>query len=184
MNILNLYFSGTGNTRKVADTIAETARNAGNAVDTVRIRKKMEREVDLLEYDLVFAGSGVYEWLPGKPVISLFGRLTREYREKGFIKQPAQKRYPKKAVVYCTYGGTHTGINEAVPTVKYMGQLFDHLGFDIVGEWYTVGEFHGGFKAFSKRGKLGNITGRPNKNDLDEVSELVKGVLKIEDYPQ
>jgi len=179
MNILNLYFSGTGNTKKVADVIAETARNQGSVVDTVRMRTTMESEFDLLEYDMVFAGSGVYEWLPGKPVISLFSKLAKEYREKGFILQPAQRRYPKKAVMYCTYGGTHTGINEAIPTVKYMGQLFDHLGFDIISEWYFVGEFHGEFLDFSKNGKLGDITGRPNENDLREISELVKGVLKI-----
>lgn len=181
MNILNLYFSGTGNTKKVADMIAETARNDGHFVDTVRMRTTMEKKFDLLEYDMIFAGSGVYEWLPGKPVISLFGKLVREYREMGFIKQPARRRYPKKAVPYCTYGGTHTGINEAIPTVKYMGQLFDHLGFEIIGEWYFVGEFHGGFKDFSKKGKLGNITGRPSQSDLREISELVKGVLKIEE---
>lgn len=179
MNILNLYYSGTGNTKKVADTIANTASNAGNTLNTVRIRTTMGLKLELLEYDIVFAGSGVYEWLPGKPVITLFSKLAKEYREKGFIIQPAQRRYPKKAVIYCTYGGTHTGINEAIPTVKYMGQLFDHLGFDIIGEWYFVGEFHGGFRDFSKKGKLGDITGRPNENDLYGISEMVKGVLRI-----
>ena len=179
MNILNLYFSGTQNTKKVADTIAETARNEGHIVETVRMRTNMETDFDLLDYDLIFAGSGVYEWLPGKPVISLFSKLAKEYRENGFIQQPAQRRCPKKAVIYCTYGGTHTGVNEAIPTVKYMGQLFDHLGFEIVGEWYVVGEFHGGFRDFSKKGKLGNITGRPNEDDLREISEMVKGILKI-----
>jgi len=180
MKILNLYFSGTGNTKKVADIIAGTAQNEGGTVDTVRIKNTMEEQLDLLEYDTIFAGSGVYEWLPGKPVISYFNRLAKEYREKGFIVQPAQRRYPKKAVIYCTYGGTHTGMNEAIPTIKYMGQLFDHLGFDIIGEWYFVGEFHGGFRDFSKKGKLGDITGRPNENDLNEISEMVKGILKIE----
>ena len=179
MNILNLYFSGTGNTKKVADIIAETARAEGSTVDTVRIQKTMDENFDLLEYDTVFAGSGVYEWLPGQPVISLFNKLAREYRKNGIINQPAHKRYPQKAVIYCTYGGTHTGINEAIPTVKYMGQLFDHLGFDIIGEWYFVGEFHGGFRDFSKKGKLGDITGRPNQSDLNEISEMVKGILKI-----
>lgn len=179
MNILNLYFSGTGNTKKVAETIATTALNEGNTVKTVQIRNTMDQEFDLLEYDMVFAGSGVYEWLPGKPVITLFTKLLKEYREKGFIDQPAQRRYPKKTVIYCTYGGTHTGINEAIPAVKYMGQLFDHLGFDIIGEWYFAGEFHGNFRSFSKKGKLGDITGRPNENDLNEISEMVKGVLRI-----
>lgn len=179
MNILNLYFSSTGNTKKIADKISETCKNDGHIVRSLRIRKTMEAQFDVLDYDIVFAGSGVYEWLPGKPVMSLFSKITKTYREKGFIEQPAQRRSTKKAVIYCTYGGTHTGVNEAVPAVKYMGQLFDHLGFEIIGEWYFVGEFHGRFRDFSEKGKMGDITGRPDEKDLQHLSEMVKGVLRI-----
>ena len=84
-------------------------------------------------------------------------------------------------VVYCTYGGAHTGSNEAVPAVKFMGQLFDHLGFEIVAEWYFIGEYpaHGRMKDYSALGRLGNIKGRPNDADLEEVAERVVGVLRV-----
>ena len=47
----------------------------------------------------------------------------------GDVRPKAPKKEGKKAVVYCTFGGSHTGINEAVPTTKYLSQLPDHLGF-------------------------------------------------------
>lgn len=75
----------------------------------------------------------------------------------------------------------HTGLNEAIPAVKFMGQLFDHLGFDIISEWCLVGEYpaHGRLKDFSTRGRLGNIVGRPNLADLEDVAERVTGVLRV-----
>jgi len=177
MKILNLYFSTTGNTDKVAKTISATVQQAGHQVDTVRIIKS--EAVDVLPYDLVFVGSGVYEWLPGLAMQKLFAKLRRQYVAAGQIK-PASPRLPgKSAVVYCTYGGAHTGINEAIPAVKYMGQLFDHLGFEIVGEWYLLGEYHGKYKEFSVGGRLGNIQGRPNEADLQDLAEKVKGVMNV-----
>lgn len=179
MNILNLYYSSTGNTTRVAKTIEATIVQQKHSVETIRIKPGMNPDIDILAYDLVFAGSGVYEWLPGKPVMSLFSKLAKQYRLSGYIEQPALRRRTKQAVVYCTYGGTHTGANEAIPTVKYMGQLFDHLGFELAGEWYIIGEFHGTYGDFSKKGKLGNITGRPNDSDLQSIAETVKGSLHI-----
>jgi len=84
-------------------------------------------------------------------------------------------------VVYCTYGGAHTGVNEAIPAVKFMGQLFDHLGFEIVAEWYFIGAYpaQGRMKDFSATGRLGNIAGRPNDADLDDLAQRVAGVLRV-----
>jgi hypothetical protein len=82
-------------------------------------------------------------------------------------------------VVYCTYGGVHTGINEAIPAVKYMGQLFDHLGYTIIGEWYIIGEYlTEPLQSHSLHGRLGDIRGRPNAQDLRNLAEKVKGILK------
>ncbi|MCK5185630.1 MAG: flavodoxin, partial [Deltaproteobacteria bacterium] len=78
---------------------------------------------------------------------------------------------------YCTYSGPHTGKREAIPAVLYMGQFFEHLGFVVVGEWYTVGEFKGIEKA-SLQGKLGDIRGRPNEDDLLDIDNKVREVLK------
>jgi hypothetical protein len=179
MKVLNLYFSSTGNTEKVALKIGGTAEELGHKVDTLSISGK-DMDIDLLAYDYVFAGSGVYAWLPGRALIDLFERLRMKYAQSGELKLASPRRPSARAVIYCTYGGAHTGVNEAVPAVKFMAQLFDHLGFDIIGEWYVVGEYKPEkFREHSVGGRLGDIRGRPNENDLREVAEKVKGVFRV-----
>lgn len=176
MRILNLYFSSTGNTSKVAETISETLRQAGHKVDMVKVTGELD--IDLLEYELIFAGSGVYEWLPGKAMIELFTKMRRRYVEKGEIKPSSPRRSGRWVVIYCTYGGTHTGINEAIPAIKYMGQLFDHLGYEILAEWAIVGAYlPNKMERFSIEGRLGDIRNRPDEHDLKEVAEKVNGIL-------
>jgi hypothetical protein len=177
VKILNLYFSSTGNTAKVADQIKTSVEQLGHQVDTVTATR--DTDLDLLSYDFIFVGSGVYRWLPGKALQEFIAARLSHYAAAGEIKFAAPRRLGKKAVVYCTFGGAHTGINEAIPAVKYMGQLFDHLGFEIVAEWFVVGEYHGKYSDFSAGGRLGNIQGRPNEADLRDVAERVKGVLGV-----
>lgn len=179
MRILHLYYSSTGNTRRVAETIDNTLDNLGHQVESLPVGKNTE-DIAVLDYDRVFVGSGVYEWLPGKSMQDLFGKLRRKYVDAGEIKPGSPKRPDKKAVVYCTYGGVHTGINEAVPAVKYMAQLFDHLGFIILDEWYVVGEYvPEKMKPFSEKGRMGDIRGRPDEHDLNAVAERVKAILNV-----
>ncbi len=179
MKVLNLYFSATSNTQKVADRITATLEKLGHQVDAVKIEG--DREIDLLSYDFIFVGSGVYQWLPGKGLHEFIAQRLAHYAAAGEIKLASPRRANKKVVVYCTYGGAHTGINEAVPAVKFMGQLFDHLGFEIVAEWYYPGRFpaQGRMKDFSTRGRLGDITDRPNDADLADVAARVEGVLRV-----
>jgi flavodoxin len=177
MNILNLFFSSTGNTAKVADQITATAAQLGHQVDTVKVTG--DQDLDLLSYDCIFVGSGVYRWLPGQGLQEFIKEKLTHYAAAGEIKPGSPRRPGKKAVVYCTYGGAHTGINEAIPAVKFMGQLFDHLGFEIVSEWYVVGEYQGKYKDHSVGGRLGDITGRPHEADLKDVAEKVTGVLRV-----
>ncbi|MBW1646195.1 MAG: hypothetical protein JRJ56_07725 [Deltaproteobacteria bacterium] len=109
----------------------------------------------------------------------LLEELRAAYAQQGLIK-PAAPRIDKGAIVYCTYGGVHTGINEAVPAVKYMGQLFDHLGFEILAEWYFVGEYHPEkYRQMSFGGRLGDIAGRPHEADLLEVEQKVRGIMRV-----
>lgn len=177
MKVLNLYFSATGNTQKIAKRIEDTLRGQGFEVDTLKIGA--DSNPDILAYDLVFAGSGVYHWLPGKPMMELFEKLLSRYVGEGEIRPASPRRQGKKAVVYCSYGGGHTGANEAVPAVKYIGQLFDHLGYEVLDEWYFVGEYLRKHRPMSVKGRLGNIEGRPNDADLMEVSEKVAGILRV-----
>ena len=177
MKVLNLYFSSTGNTEKVARKIDETVRGLGYPVDTVKIGSK-EVSLNILDYDFVFVGSGVYGQLPGKGLMELHRELLQMYVKAGEIVPTSPRRPSRNVVAYCTYGGVHTGINEAIPAVKYMGQLFDHLGFTILAEWYVVGEYKTKkLQSHSVGGRLGDIRGRPNQADLEEVAEKVKGVL-------
>ncbi len=61
-----------------------------------------------------------------------------------------------------------------------MGQLFDHLGFEILDEWYFVGEFlPEKMRKMSLSGRLGNITGRPDEKDLQEVEQKVRGIMLV-----
>ena len=64
MQILNLYFSSTGNTDKIAQQITATAEHLGHQVNAVKING--DSDIDFLGYDFIFVGSGVYQWLPGK----------------------------------------------------------------------------------------------------------------------
>ena len=177
MKVLNLYYSQGGNTAKVAERISQAAAEAGHEVDTVVV--DAETDVDVLAYDVVFAGSGVYQWLPGKPLMAGLEALLKRYSEAGEVKPCSPRRPGKKAVVYCTYGGPHTGVNEAVPAAKWMGQLFEHLGIEVVAEWYLVAEFHGKLAKNNTGGRLGDIQGRPTDEELRHVAEQVKGVLLV-----
>ena len=177
MKILNIYSSKSGNTQKVADTIEAAVKTLKHDVTTVRIRKEAN-QVDILEYDVVFAGSGVYACLPPKEMNTFLGAMGKKGMEQGEILPGSPRRHNKKAVIYATYGGYHTGVNEAIPCVKSIGQLFDHYGFQIVDEWYIVGAFiPQKMQAYNSTGRLGNISGRPNEADLKEVFEKTKGML-------
>ena len=178
MNVLNLYFSSTGNTEKVAFAIRDTVRELGHKGETVKVTRG-NMDVDVLKFNFLFIGSGVYGQLPGKPMIELHRSLLQKYNKEGEIKPASPRRPSANLVVYCTYGGMHTGINEAIPAVKFMGQLYDHLGYSIVGEWYIAGEYKPEkLHDHSIDGRLGDIRGRPNDVDLKEVAQKVKGILQ------
>lgn len=175
MKILNIYFSATGNTAKIATKIEETAIANGHTVETIRVKGKID--IDFLNYDLIFMGSGVYHWLPGKPLMGLIDAACSKYRNSGDMPRNARRRQNMKAVTYCTYGGTHTGVNEAYPTTLWMNQFFEHLGIEVLNSWHILGEFHGGWKDLSVGGRLGDIRNRPNAADLEDVCEMTKGIL-------
>jgi multimeric flavodoxin WrbA len=175
MKVLNIYYTGTGNTAIIAKKIEEAANQAGHTVDTIKAGGNIE--VEFLDYDFVFMGSGVYHWLPGKPLMNFIDKTCTRYRENGAMPRNAKRRDHIKAVTYCTYGGTHTGVNEAYPTTLWMGQFFDHLGVEVIGSWHIVGAFHGKWENLSVGGRLGDIRDRPNEADLKDVGEKTKAIL-------
>jgi flavodoxin len=175
MKALIIYWSGTGNTKGVAETIHNTLKHGG--VDSMLKSAEEALSEDLYEYDLVFIGSPCRMWQPPAPVLQYIKEKMDYYRQRDNIKLCAPKIPGKRGVVFATYSGPHTGLNEAIPVGKYLGQFMEHLGFNVAGEWYIVGEFHGRENE-STRGKLGDIRGRPNQQDLDYVIREVKKLLK------
>jgi flavodoxin len=171
---LVLYWSATGNTEKVANTIIATLTRTGIKPQVQKIAEV--DEIDLYAYDLVFLGAPSYTFQPPDPVQRFIKSKMKFHAERGDIKWGAPRLPGKTAVVFCTYSGPHTGIREVTPVGDYIGQFFEHLGFEVAGKWYTVGEFHG-MEELSTLGKLGDIRGRPNQQDLAEVESSVVALL-------
>jgi len=170
-----IYWSKTGNTEKVAFAIREGLEAAGGEV--LLKRTEEARDVDFYDYDLICVGFPSYGWHPPKPVAKFLTNKFREYHEQGCVKAGAPKVPGKNALIFCTYSGPHTGINEAIPAGLYAGQFFEHLGFTVLDEWYILGEFHGSEEK-STMGRMGDIRGRPNKEDLRKVKQRVAHLLK------
>lgn len=175
MKAIVIYWSATGNTEKVANTIRSSLTE--DKVNVKVVKMSEADNIDLYEYDLVLLGCPSYQFLAPEPVQSFVKNKMKQYVERGDIKLCAPKLPGKSAVTFCTYSGPHTGVNEAIPVGKYLGQFFEHLGFELKGEWYTVGEFHNR-QELSTKGRLGNIIGRPNEEDLAEVKRKLHEVVK------
>jgi hypothetical protein len=175
MDAAIIYWSKSGNTEKVALVIQDSLREAGSNV----LLKKVEDagDIDIFAYDLICVGFPSYRWRPPEPMDEFLNSTFRGHRKEGRVKVNAPKVLGKNALIFCTYSGPHTGIREAIPAGLYAGQFFEHLGFTVLGELYVVGEFHGSEEA-STKGKLGDIRGRPNQEDLRKVQEDVQKIVK------
>ena len=172
---LIVYFSSTGNTQKVAYAIKDGLETGGLIVE---LKKPQEAtEDDFYGYDLVCVGSPSIEWQPAKPIADLLKSKLNLYRSQGKIKPCAPKVAGKSALVFCTYSGPHTGIDEATPAGKTMRQYFEHFGFNVVGEWYIISEFHGR-EDMSTLGKLGDIRGKPTVDELEKIKNDAQQIAK------
>ena len=173
MKALVLYDSLGGNTEKVAERIHSTLDQGG--VESEFIKVSEDTDLDLYDYDLLFLGSPVIAWGPTNTMRDFVMKKLREYH-KTRIQPSAPLRPGKFAVSFCTFSGTHIGENEAVPLTKWFSSFLGHLGCQVMAEWNIVGEFHN-TEAPNINGRLGDIRGRPNENDLLDVENRVKGLL-------
>jgi hypothetical protein len=175
MEAVVIYWSKTGNTEKAARAIRD-GLEAGGA--RVQLRTVEEAgDVDYYAYDLVCVGFPSYQWSPPEPVVRWLKRKHRQYDRQGRVRVNASPVEGTQALIFCTYSGPHTGIDEAIPAGKYAGQFFAHQGIRVVDEWYVVGEYHGNEEA-STRGCLGDIRGRPTEDDLREIRERAASLVR------
>ena len=63
------------------------------------------------------------------------------------------------------------------PDGKTIRQYFDLFGFNVVGEWYIISEFHGR-EDMSTLGRLGDIRGKPTAEDLEKIKEDAQQIAK------
>ncbi len=174
LKVLVLYWTAGGNTENVANAIRKALMQDGISP----VFKKIDKDTDeeLFQYDLIFLGAPSYSFLPPEPVLKFVKQKMNLHRERGDIKLGAPRVPGKTAVVFCTYSGPHTGINEVTPAGDYLGQFFEHLGYGVVAKWYVVGAFHGDEEA-NTQGRLGDIRGRPNEQDLREIEDGVHRLI-------
>jgi hypothetical protein len=175
MNAIIIYWSKTGNTEKVALAIQEGLKEAGahcliKTVDDAGA-------VDFFAYDLVCIGFPSYQWRPAPPMLTFLSDKFSTYRTQGKVKEGVPPLPGKNALIFCTYSGPHTGIREAIPAGLYAAQFIEHLGFTVLDEWYVVGEFHGR-EELSTKGRLGDIRGRPNEEDLRTVKQDARHLVE------
>lgn len=172
---LIVYWSKSGNTRKVAEAIKQALDDAEIQV-TMKEQFEAEAE-DFFNYDLVCVGCPSYSWHPPEPMDKFLKSKFAKYRQEGKIKPSAPKVPGKNAVIFVTYSGPHTGIDEATPVGKDIGQYFEHLGFTILAEWYVLSEFHGSLEN-STLGRLGDIRGKPTREDLQKIKDDVMEIIR------
>jgi flavodoxin len=165
---LIVYWSKTGNTENVAHAIKQGLEEASIHVT---MKKPEEAEnIDYFNYDLVCVGAPSYSWHPPEPMTDFLKKKFAVYRQQSKIKLSAPKVPGKNALIFVTYSGPHTGIDEAIPVGKDMRQYFEHIGFTVIDEWYILSEFHGSLES-STKGRMGDIRGKPTPEDLQKIKE-------------
>lgn len=171
---LVLFWTKNGNTEKVARRIHDALQKAGMDVSISRIAKDLE--VEYLDYNLIFLGAPVYENLSPKLVLSF---LHKNRRREGVELIPSGPEIPGVAAApFCTYGGGHTGYNEAEPMLKHIGQYFEHEGIRVVEYIAVLGVFPEADESYNTEGRFGDIRQRPDEHDLIEVEGRVLGILR------
>lgn len=161
-----IYVSLTGNTEKVAESIRQGLTDGGIQASLLKIEDAVN--LDLYDFDLICLGTPSYNWLPPRTMEEYLKGIFNRYKKDGRVKPGAPTLPGKFALVFCTYSGPHTGVREAIPVGKHVGQYFEHLGFTVIDEWYVLSEFHGS-EENSTQGRMGNIKGLPSKDDLERL---------------
>ena len=162
INDVRIYWSSSGNTKKVAYAIKNGLEAAG--VDVSLIKTTEAKDLDYFDYDLICIGCPSIQWHPPKQVAEFLLKRFYDYRKQEIIKKGSPEVLNKNVLMFCTFSEPHTGLDEATPVGKYVGQFFAHLGFTVLEEWYILNEVHGS-KEHNTKGRMGDIKGKPTKEN-------------------
>lgn len=151
MNVTLIYFSQTGNTRRVAETMAEVFREAGHATRTVPLKKASPQ--DAVMGDLLGIGTPCFSSQAPSPIKTFLQNLP-----------PLEN---KRAFVFATSGG-------APGRVLYdLSRLLQSKGAEIVGGLLTRGELRHPAPCL-----YGRMPNRPNAEDFARVQRFAKAVIE------
>jgi hypothetical protein len=174
MKSLVLFDSLGGNTEHIARTIFDTLAGVLPSPQIVKIVQ--DSDLDFFDYDIVFIGSPVIDWLPTKTMMDFVRKKLKAYNKSGLIKPAAPIIPGKFGVCFCTFAGPHIGKREALPMTMWLRSALEHLGFIVLDTWHIVGQFNT-MKKLNRRGRLGNIENRPDDHDFTDLRNKVLGVI-------
>lgn len=162
----------------MAEAIGEGIDRGGLCVTSLQIKEA--HGVDWMDYSLLVICTPSYQWRPPEEMDDYIHSKFKEYGRRGYVELGSPTKAGRRVMLACTYSGPHTGLNEAIPVNKYLGQFFEHLGFLILHEWYVLSEYHGSIER-STEGRMGDIRGLPTEEDLEEIEEkayqLTRGLI-------
>jgi len=149
MKVTIIYFSQTGNTRSVAETMVEAFRENGHNARAVSLKKATPQEATTS--DLLGIGTPCFASQAPKPVKSFLNSLPR--------------LESKRAFVFATSGG-------APGRVLYdLTSLLQSKGAEVIGGFLTRGEIH-----YPPPSLIGRFAHRPNAGDLAEARDFARMV--------
>lgn len=139
------------NTAKIAQVLSKTLK--AKITDPNTFNPK-----DLVKYNLIGFGSGIYMWQHHKSLFSLINELPKEINKKAFI--------------FSTSGVGQMGIAD---NHKLLRTKLQEKNFTIIGEFTCPGwDTFGPFKLIGGLNKK-----RPNQEDFDKAEKFAKKLLKI-----
>lgn len=169
MKILITYFSQSGNTKKIAETIKNSILDKD--VDLYSI-DEMD-PIDFEKYDLVFLGSGVYASRVHSSIVNFMKKVTN---------------FPKNYVYFCT----HASLKLYQAPFAKVTKILEKNNCLIIGEFDCVGENK--IMSFEAKMQLINslppeerdktlkdlklTEGHPNEKDFENAKKFAESILK------
>ncbi len=170
MKILITFFSNTGNTEKVANSMKDGLTDYD--VDMIPIKDVEPKTLN--SYNIVFLGSGVYASRIDKSILTLVKRAAPDL--------------PAKLVYFCT----HMSLKLYQEPFKRINNIAKEHNCEIVGKFDCVGE-NLGIPLDTQLGMLDKLPedqknkaikdmekmkGRPNEIDLENAKDFALSLVK------
>jgi len=170
MKILVTYFSNTGNTEKIAQSIKNSLKGQNVEIKPI----KDVNPLSLKDYDLLFLGSGIYASRVNKSLVDLIS---------------TSQILPRNIVFFCTHASAE-GYQDGFKLVK---RALNKSNTKILGEFDCMGDNIGipeqTIKSMleklppEKRKEAEehqkSLKGHPNKDDLDNAEKFARSIITM-----